>query len=490
MRDLAETERLFAHRVARWWCERGLLGVDGGADDCLAGIAQLARARAFQARGRGFESRFPLHASFRTGSREFLSVNRRRSPTCGWLTRVWSLWAVWGLAVAWCLAAPVGAASPEAYRLNEAGVAEVRGGNIETGIELFGRALQLEPRDGGIRKNLARARIALGDRLLLTGQTQRAEEQYLASLEVDRTEVAGWLGLGDVQLKRRDPRGALDSFRRAAGLDPNSADALIGLGQAYYNQGDQGAALTEWRRAQTLRPDDTRLQERVTLAEREARVQEGYRSRDSHHFQVVYEGRRQEDVGQRLVQILEQAYDDIGYALGAYPDNEVQTIFYPDADFTAATGASTDVGGFYQSMDGKIRIALRGLRPEDPELRSVLYHEYTHALIFAISRGNNPPRWVHEGLAVQLEGRRAPSFKEEAIRRSRAGYRDTLDQSPYVLGSVALGLLVERYGMSAVRALLQRLGEGRSFQEAFQDTFRTGPASFEQTVRDFVTRGY
>ena len=28
-----------------------------------AGIAQLARARAFQARGRGFESRFPLQVS-------------------------------------------------------------------------------------------------------------------------------------------------------------------------------------------------------------------------------------------------------------------------------------------------------------------------------------------------------------------------------------------------------------------------------------------
>ena len=32
-----------------------------------AGIAQLARARAFQARGRGFESRFPLHAPEREG---------------------------------------------------------------------------------------------------------------------------------------------------------------------------------------------------------------------------------------------------------------------------------------------------------------------------------------------------------------------------------------------------------------------------------------
>ena len=29
----------------------------------LAGVAQLARASAFQAEGRGFESRFPLHYS-------------------------------------------------------------------------------------------------------------------------------------------------------------------------------------------------------------------------------------------------------------------------------------------------------------------------------------------------------------------------------------------------------------------------------------------
>ena len=30
-----------------------------------AGVAQLARALAFQAKGRGFESRFPLHNRFR-----------------------------------------------------------------------------------------------------------------------------------------------------------------------------------------------------------------------------------------------------------------------------------------------------------------------------------------------------------------------------------------------------------------------------------------
>ena len=38
-----------------WWKEREMT---------QAGIAQLARARAFQARGRGFESRFPLQFAY------------------------------------------------------------------------------------------------------------------------------------------------------------------------------------------------------------------------------------------------------------------------------------------------------------------------------------------------------------------------------------------------------------------------------------------
>ena len=38
-------------------------GPEQGTFSC-AGIAQLARASAFQAEGRGFESRFPLHVCF------------------------------------------------------------------------------------------------------------------------------------------------------------------------------------------------------------------------------------------------------------------------------------------------------------------------------------------------------------------------------------------------------------------------------------------
>ncbi|HXI01909.1 MAG TPA: hypothetical protein VNI57_01925, partial [Candidatus Saccharimonadales bacterium] len=223
---------------------------------------------------------------------------------------------------------------------------------------------------------------------------------------------------------------------------------------------------------------------------REAGIQSAYRARESQHFAVAYEGRRQDDLGQQLVRLLEEAYLEVGYALGAYPSAPVPVIFYSDVDFAPATGFSTDVGGFYNRLDGKIRIAMRGLKPGDAGLSSLVTHEYTHALIYAVSRGNNPPRWVHEGLAVHMEQGRAPQFQAEARRRARAGQLESLPDSPYVMGSVAVEYLIDRYGMATIRLLLQRLGEGRPFASAFEETFRTDLAAFERTVGDVVTRGY
>ncbi len=102
-------------------------------------------------------------------------------------------------------------------------------------------------------------------------------------------------------------------------------------------------------------------------------------------------------------------------------------------------------------LDGKVRIALKGLTPGDAWLTAVSYHEYKHALIYAITQRNNLPRWVHEGLAVHLERQRAPEFKQEAIRRARAGMVPTQDESPDTLGSVAIEHLVERNEIAGIQ---------------------------------------
>ncbi|HEY6106512.1 MAG TPA: hypothetical protein VIV59_11045, partial [Anaeromyxobacteraceae bacterium] len=117
------------------------------------------------------------------------------------------------------------------------------------------------------------------------------------------------------------------------------------------------------------------------------------------------------------------------------------------------------------------------------------FHEYAHALIYFLARGNNPPRWIHEGLAVHVERRRAPEFRAQARAQARAGSVPSLDASPYIQGSAAVELLIERHGMSAVQALLRRLGEGQRFPEAFQESFQTDLGTFQRELRESLIRG-
>jgi len=420
------------------------------------------------------------HAFVRGDSARFMPSPRRSRPGYGLV--------VLCLAVAWGLARGGLAANSEAYRLNESAVALTAQGRYEEAAALLDRALRLDPGDAAIRRNLAGVRTVWGHRLMRDGTLERAEEQYRAALALQPTEVSALLGLGDVQLRGRNPRSAIETYRRVIGLDARNPDGYARLGEAYVHVGELGLALAEWERALAFRPDDEWLRRRVEEVRREAKVQRGYRARDSQHFTVVFEGESRDEIGRAVLQILEAAYSDVGYELGAYPPYEIQTIIYTDADFRAATGLPSGAGAFYHRLDGKIRVAQRGLTPGDARLTSVLYHEYTHALVYAITRGKTPPRWFDEGLSVHMERGRASEFRKEALSQARAGVVPPLEVSPYVHGSVAVEYLIQRFGMTGIRHLLQRLGEGIPFAAAFRDNFRTDLPAFEQELREVLAR--
>jgi len=388
------------------------------------------------------------------------------------------------------LAWTAAAAAPGAGQLNEAGVRLTGQGRYEEAAEAFARALSLLPGDPVIRRNYARLRTAQGHRFLAAGRLDRAREAYQAALELSSEESAAYLGLGDVKLHQRDPRGAAESYRLAIGLTPGSPVGHQRLGEAYYHQGDLAGALGEWETALQFSPADERLRQRVDRVRQEVRIREGYGSGESQHFRVSYEGGRREELGRELLAILERAYVEVGYELGAYPAYEVETIFYTDRDFVDATGLSPQVGGFYHLPDGKIRLAVRGLKAAAPKLRAILYHEYTHALIYAATRGNNPPRWLHEGLAIQMEGLRAPAFRVEAVRLAQAGRLPLPDEAPYLVGSAATGYLIERYGVTGIQELLRRLGEGMTFAGAFRTAFGLETEAFPLRLREILGRGY
>jgi hypothetical protein len=139
---------------------------------------------------------------------------------------------------------------------------------------------------------------------------------------------------------------------------------------------------------------------------------------------------------------------------------------------------NVDLPGHYH--DGSIRIRPETVRKES-ELRRVLRHELTHAIIDQKTKGNCP-HWLQEGIAQFLDGtdvrateawlRRqttplTPLFRIEGPFRDRdlasreAAYRESAS---------AVSFLVSRIGRNGLLFLIQRLGEGRPFERALLET--------------------
>jgi len=139
---------------------------------------------------------------------------------------------------------------------------------------------------------------------------------------------------------------------------------------------------------------------------------------------------------------------------------------------------SADLPGHYQ--DGVVRIRPETVQKES-ELRRVLRHELTHAIIDQKTKGNCP-HWLQEGIAQFLDGtdvrateawlRRQttpllPLFRIEGPFRDRdlssreAAYRESAS---------AVSFLISRIGRNGLLFLIQRLGEGRPFDRALLET--------------------
>lgn len=155
-------------------------------------------------------------------------------------------------------------------------------------------------------------------------------------------------------------------------------------------------------------------------------------------------------------------------------------VVLPRIEIVNSTGGDggSDFPAHYH--DGIIRLRAETLL-KDAELRRVLRHEITHAIIDQRTRGNCP-HWLHEGIAQFLDGtdvvavetrlRRDPSalvplFRIEGPFRDRDS---PAREQAYRQSASAVSFLVSRIGRSGLLFLIQRLGEGRPFDRALLET--------------------
>jgi hypothetical protein len=336
---------------------------------------------------------------------------------------------------------------------------------------------------------------------------------------------------GRSEVERRSDRivqGALDDLRRgeraraAAALesvlrdDPRNPEAHWYLAAIDRERGRHeaaarhleaflahaGDAYEPWRAAAERRLRGL-ADERRLAAEQAAAGPLRLVAAESEHFRVSYDARlgaASHDYARTVLRFLAEAYASVVARLGVAPREPTGVVLYAKSAYLAAHRHrfTFPTVGFF---DGRIHVA-SAAHPEE-ELRSLLFHEFTHA-VFAERTGADRPFWLNEGLAELSErasrGEVVLTRSERAAlaRRSEAGQwiplarlapgfgglSESDARVAYLEAAAAAGWLEQRLGQRGLGALLEAIGSGGEVDTALRRAAGVDTAGLDAALRE------
>ncbi len=366
----------------------------------------------------------------------------------------------------------------------------------EKKLERLQSAYSLFPLDEKNKRNLADAYSAYGNVLLNRKQYEQADEYYQKGAELYPDSAAFSLprGICNYYLKRYDI--ARYELERAQIQQPDSVDVLYYLGLVMYETDFRHPAIKIWEQALAISPGNPAITSVLEKHRKETFVEEGMDRNLSSRFNLTYDPGVDGSFAQAVLDVLENAANQVGADLGHFPEARVPVAIYKRGDYKTVTDSPDWSGGVY---DGTIRLPFGTATEITPQLRSILFHEYAHVVVFDLSRGNCPV-WFNEGIAESF-GRRqfespsghttaAPLSKETAIDFSRLergfGGLSTqeamlaYDQSYSIVNYVAT-----TYGWHRVTALLTLMGKGKNFRGAVAEALGDYSLTYEGLIAEW-----
>jgi tetratricopeptide (TPR) repeat protein len=294
-------------------------------------------------------------------------------------------------------------------------------------------------------------------------------------------------------------REAVPYAEQAVHLAPDSADAHAVLGYAQFGADHPKDAIQSWKRSLALRPDAS-IRLVMARAEREASTETDFTERETGHFVLRYEGGQSSNAFRnQLLATLESDYQELSSQFGGEPKSSIQVVLYTDQAFFDVTQSPSWAGGL---NDGKVRIPLQGLDSVTPNLARVLKHELTHSFVTQLAMGRCP-QWLNEGIAQMMEPKSlaagpalAQLFQQqhEVPLNYLEGVFTGLSQMQAALAydeSLAAAQHIrDRYGMSDVVRILERLGHGESIEAALRGTIHCDYRQLQEEIRADLVRQY
>lgn len=277
------------------------------------------------------------------------------------------------------------------------------------------------------------------------------------------------LGMGICYYKVGDYRRSVSFLKKVLDRDENNFTALKVIAFAYYRLDDIEESFVNARKGLSV-GKDPELESLLSRVGRERRARRGYTEEDSSHFRILFDGYEHGSVEREILDILEDAYRNIGQDLDYFPPEPVTVILYTDRDFHDTTRAPHWSGGLY---DGKIRLPVKGMDFRKPLVRKVLFHEYAHAVVHYLA--HSCPQWINEGIAEYFSTS-YPDVVGQVIplrnlEKSFSGLNDRNAAIAYRESYSAVSFLAGRYGLYRMKALLEGFGAGKGADAAFEDAF-------------------
>jgi len=364
---------------------------------------------------------------------------------------------------------------------NQAAVEQFQAGRYEAAVALLGKAHDLDPTNPVYTKNLAYAKAQIAWNQINLSENEAALTGFRDAIALHSQEFSFYIGLGVSYHRLKKETQAKEAAEKALSLAPNEPTPYKLLGEIAYQNDHLDEALGYFEKALQLGPGTPNLSSIIEKLQRERQVQSQFQQEATIHFTVKFEGHEERRIADQVVQILEEAYGEIGKSFSHYPDSPIIVILYSDQHFRDITRTPAWTGGLF---DGKIRIPTEGATSSPEVLNRVLYHEYTHAIVYALA-GNRVPTWLNEGLALNLEKGDPVSWGPLLQGAIRANSLVTLQdlhgsfinmdeataQLSYAESYFAVKYLMDRYGMFAIQSLLKDLSRQRDFAKAFEDRF-------------------
>jgi tetratricopeptide (TPR) repeat protein len=340
-----------------------------------------------------------------------------------------------------------------------------------------------------------------------------------------------WNNLGLQQERLNGTQASVKAFKRAADLDASNPVILMNLAHAYWEQRDRALNAEFLMKLIEVTPEEPfphlamadLLQEQDKLQEaarhldqaadrarrdpglqsylatvamkvhRTQSVESRMTAKSSNHFIVKFDGEEDQNTWISVLEILEEAYREIGQKFGHFPSKPIIVVLHAKDSFQGATGSPAWADGLYDPTLGRIQIPTQGATTDRKWLESVLRHEYVHALLhdrLGTSSGALPT-WLNEGLAMQLAGDAWPELDEAMsgnikvipltyLEGSWGALPASTSTVAYLEANSATRYLIERWGMARVNELLNALQTKSSVAAALQNRLFVSYEQFHQ----------